>query len=354
MRTVTGHVEFTPGSQPVGVLLKLDKKQVDQNYQPPNIPFTLHFTETLKPGKHELIWFFTGSCGFGSYPFDVPPCPGCPNVEFEMAQGSCEGGKRLVTVTAKIPDQGVPVDAALLYDGKKLDQISKTGPIVLQATDLFSGGVNKVTVELSHPPGCSTENNFYVSPCIESTGDGGGDEESGECFVGRILVVLAFATAIFFILLLICTGNSTYLAPAGGALAVAGLLFWLWWLLCGTNCGLLLIVWESAFMGAWAAAYIAPCCPPVWIAAGGLAALAATFAIVWANQCKPSACRAWVELAWVTGVAGAIILAGLPMLLTTILSCDPQLQQIVGTAHGLALTLLLALVAKHCAKPAGG
>jgi hypothetical protein len=325
-RVVTGQVIIAPDpAKPVGANVKIDGVLVGSHGVSATV-FSVPFTATLTPGKHLLTWDFSDpSCNGAGQTITVPACEGCPSIEVKTTEGECREGKRSVTVVASIPDQGVPVDAAIVHAGKKLAQNMQSGAFTLTGTDEFSGGTNTVTIEISQPPGCQpTSHTFTVKPCerrITNGPGGGGDDDddgSGGCIIGRIAVVLLFATAIFFTLMGICLptpANTPFLIAAGVAWVAAGIAMAIWALLCGSRCGTYLISWQSALFGAWLAAYMVTCCP---FAIGALIALAGSailFFGLWVGRCRPSACRVFVELLWVTAVPVATILTGLQYVL---------------------------------------
>jgi hypothetical protein len=330
-RMVTGKVVVAPTSaKPVGTTVKIDGTVVG-THGISATPYPVPFTATLSAGSHMLTWEFSDpSCSGAGQTIKVPACEGCPNIEVETTEGPCRDGKRTVTVMATIPDQGVAVAAAIIHGGKKIAQDSQTGAYTLTGSDDFPGGTNTVTVEISQPAGCQpTSTTFNVTPCDDrppsgstppGPGSNGGDDDgdgSGGCIIGRIAVVLLFAAAIFLTLLALC------LPPPATAIAVAAAVAWvvagvamaIWAAFCGSRCGTYLITWQSSLFGAWLAAYMVTCCPLAVVALIALGASASAFFALWVQSCKPSLCRVFLELLWVTAVPVATVLAGLSVLL---------------------------------------
>ena len=144
------------------------------------------------------------------------------------------------------------------------------------------------------------------------------DDGSGGCIIGRIAVVLLFAAAIFLTLLGLCIpspANTPFLVAAGIAWAAAAIAMAIWAAFCGSRCGALLIGWQSALFGAWLAAYMVTCCPQAIVVLIVLATSAIGLFTLWVARCRPSACRIFVELLWVTAVPVAMVLSGLQVVL---------------------------------------
>jgi hypothetical protein len=319
LRTVTGEIFVIPDpSKSIGITVLIDGKPVGV-HGPSATNYSVPFIVTLGPGNHTLTYTFTDpTCTTGlPWLIKVRPCEGCPTITFKTAEGPCKDGKREVTVSAAIPDQGVVNDAKLLHGTNLLDQASQSGAITLTGKDLFPGGTNSVSVETSQPPECKpTSFSFPVTPCQDSRsgGDGGDgeiDDGGGGCILGRIAVVLLFATALFLTILGLCVPPpaTAVLIAAAAAWVVAGIAFAIWYRFCGSPCGALLVLWQSFLIGMWLALFLWVCCPAAVIATLAFGAIAAGLFTTWVLKCKPTPCRIFVELAWVTAVPVATMFA---------------------------------------------
>jgi hypothetical protein len=354
-RTVTGSVIVAPDpSNPVGATVYIDAVAVS-SHPPSTSPYTINYSAPMTPGKHSVMVTPTDpACGSSSNIITVPPCPGseaCPKVELvKVTPGDCRDTKRLATVVVKVTPVSGPTGAELLH-GKSLDKGSSGGPFTLTGTDEFSPGGDPVTVTVTAPPGCPpTSLIVKVDPCPGTTGggDGGGDDggDDGGCIVGRIFVALLLAAALFLTLIGLCVpgAGTAFLIAAGAAAAAGAIAFGLWWLLCGTKCGALMLAWEIPMIGAWVCGFLATCCPLALALAIGLGAAAAGLFALWLSQCKPSKCRILFELLWVFVSA----LAPIFLYLAKVALCGyPPIPLIAG---GIAAALGIALGAAGCVK----
>jgi hypothetical protein len=180
------------------------------------------------------------------------------------------------------------------------------------------------------------------------TNEGGDDDDDGGgggCLVARVFVVLLFATALFLTLVVLCiptTATSLGVAAAAFA-AAAAIAFGLWWLLCGTRCGALLLGWQVFLIGAWVSAFLIGCCPLATAMAVGLAAATTALFLGWIRACHPSACKVTTEVLWVVVSAVGTIFA----YLTKLAPCGLPT---VPTAAATASVILAVAAAIACGK----
>ncbi len=326
MRTVSGTVNVFPDTaMPAGCTVKIDGQVVGSPHGSSGSPYTIPFAVPLGPGKHLLTWTYSDDvfCGGGGQTITVPPCKGCPAIDFHIQEDPCVERHRKVTVTATIPDAGVQIDATLLHNGSQIDHASKSGPITLTGSFQSTAGVtDQVTVSISGLPDCvPTTHTFMVDPCdgggsppppIGGGGGGGDDGDgSGGCIIGRIFVVMLFAAALFLTVAAACAPAPPIIIAAAAAWLVAGIAFALWLVFCGTKCGSYLVLWQSWLFGTWLAAFLIFCCPWAVAAVVTFGALAVTFFTLWVTKCHLSFCRIFLELTWVTAVPVALMFTAL-------------------------------------------
>jgi hypothetical protein len=136
------------------------------------------------------------------------------------------------------------------------------------------------------------------------------DDESGGCIVGRWVVALVLGLALFLFIVAECIpGAGTAVGIAAGATLAAGLLLLaVWYLLCGSKCGLLILIWEVFAVGTIVAVYLSQCCPLALGLMIAFGAVAIIMFFVWIQTCNPALCKVLLELmgTFVTGAATAI------------------------------------------------
>lgn len=136
-------------------------------------------------------------------------------------------------------------------------------------------------------------------------GNGGGRTGNGGCMIGRWFVVFLIALAMFLTMLLLCIPSPQLALMAAAAVAAAGIMFGIWWFLCGTPCAGWLISWQATFVTAIVALFLTGCCVQLIVAAVGLFAVAAGFYAFWIQNCKPDDCEVLKETAAVLVIAAA-------------------------------------------------
>lgn len=358
-RTVTGSVIVAPDpSKAVGATVLIGTTVV-ASHPDTTTPYTLNFSTPLPPGTYSVTVKLDSGCGSSSTPFTVPTCPGseaCPKVGTPIVkEGDCRDGKRIATVTVPVTPGGGLTSATLMHGGTTLDSATgKTGPFDLSGTDTFSPS-DSVVVNVSSPTSCPpTSVSISVKPCQPSTptptppgGSSGnnGDDGSGGCLIGRVVVALLLGTALFLALVGFCVpgAGTAFLIAAAAAAAAGAIAFALWWLLCGSKCGALLISWQITMIGAWVSAFLAACCPAALVLAIALGASALGLFTAWIKACSPSKCKIFSELLWVYVTVVGTVFAYLTKFVPCGLVVIPT---IAGTiAAGIAIA-----VAGYCKK----
>ena len=138
-------------------------------------------------------------------------------------------------------------------------------------------------------------------------------------------------------------GSTPILIAAGAAWLAAGLALALWLVFCGSNCGALLTAWQAFYFGAWLAAYLLGRRPAVAIIFPLLGAAATGLFLLWISQCKPSLCRIFFELVWVTMVPVALMLNWLGSLIPCgMLTGVDKIEAAIAAALAVAMTAACA------------
>ncbi len=182
-----------------------------------------------------------------------------------------------------------------------------TVTVRVNSSDCTGGGPRSVTTLVSVPlcpcpPGQVRDAN---GRCVVPPGN----EDFG-CKLLRELLVGFAALAILGTMLAFCLfvpGSGPFwivIGVAGGLALAAAIMFGFWLFLpCPRPCGWgLLMAGQIVFGAGWGAVYFFFCC--VWIGwvGLGLLLLSAVLLGLWINECRPTVCTVFIELAWVLTV----------------------------------------------------
>ena len=269
-------------------------------------------------------------CAGSSVVFRVPDCPVqpiCPTVSFtdpEVASECDSDGLRHVKVTAVVApgsNGNIAATLELLDEGavmSTLDSGAVTGrALTLEGeTDLAPGDNYTARVTVASPLGCPGASTGIEVPSCDTPPPGGEAIEDPPttssfdiCSVLRFLVVFGIGLAAIGLVLLLCPLIAAplitvqYAVIIGGVLLGLGLLIAIgaliaWVLLCDpSQCGWMLLLWQTLFIAGVLLTYAAFCPACAWFGLGVIVLAAALAAfIAWVMRCRPTTCSIYAEL----------------------------------------------------------